>query len=130
MTTVIDTDVGNTNDARKTAIINNELLHLKCDIAIFQKTRLAGQGSIKEKNFTFFGMVSLLTNVANMELALLSRIRFYSMWKLDLLATNVTLRLHTKKGAATLVSVYAHTLNADEKIKDVFYSKLNLSKHG
>ena len=31
-----------------------------------------------------------------------------------------------KKGPATLVSVYAHTLYADEQIKDVFYSRLNL----
>ena len=37
-----------------------------------------------------------------------------------------TLRLHTKKGTATLVSVYAHTLYADEQVNDVFYEKLNL----
>ena len=42
------------NDARKTAIINNEILRLKVDIAALQETRLAGQGSIKEKDFTFF----------------------------------------------------------------------------
>ena len=37
-----------------------------------------------------------------------------------------TLCLQNKKGKATLVSVYAHTLYADEQVKDVFYSKLNL----
>ena len=52
MTTGMDPE--NINDARKTAIINNELLRLKVDIAALQETRLAGQGSIKEKNFTFF----------------------------------------------------------------------------
>ena len=36
-----------------------------------------------------------------------------------------TLRLQTKKGRATLVSVYAHTLYADEQINDVFHLKLN-----
>ena len=37
-----------------------------------------------------------------------------------------TLRLHTKKGTATLNSVYEHTLYTDEQIKDTFYKKLNL----
>ena len=35
-----------------------------------------------------------------------------------------TLRLHTKKGTSTFVSVYALTLYADEQ--DVFYLRLNL----
>ena len=47
MTTGMDPE--NINDARKTAIINNELLRLKVDIAALQETRLAGQDSIKEK---------------------------------------------------------------------------------
>ena len=33
MTTGMDTDIDNTSDARKTAIINKELLRLKVDIA-------------------------------------------------------------------------------------------------
>ena len=36
-----------------------------------------------------------------------------------------TLHLQTKKGTATLVNVYAHTLDAVEQFKGVFYSKLN-----
>ena len=52
MTTGMDTE--NINDARKTAVINNELLRLKVDIAALQETRLAGQGSFKENNYTFF----------------------------------------------------------------------------
>ena len=54
MTTGIDTEIDNTGDARKTAIINNELLCLKVDIAVLQEIRLAGQGSIKENDYTFF----------------------------------------------------------------------------
>ena len=38
----------------------------------------------------------------------------------------ITLRLHTKKGTAILVSLYAHTLYADEQVKYVFYLKQNL----
>ena len=54
MTTGMDTDIYNTTDARKAAIINNELFRLKVDIAALQETRLAGQGSIIEKDLTFF----------------------------------------------------------------------------
>ena len=42
------------NDARKTAIIDNELSRLNIDVACLQETRLAGNGQIKEANFTFF----------------------------------------------------------------------------
>ena len=38
----------------------------------------------------------------------------------------ITLRLHTKKGTAILVSLYAHTLYADEQVKDIFYEIINL----
>ena len=37
-----------------------------------------------------------------------------------------TIRLHTKKGTATLVRVYAHTLYSDQEVKYNFYKKLNL----
>ena len=37
-----------------------------------------------------------------------------------------TLCLDTKKGKAIHVSVYAHTLYADEQVKYVFYEVLNL----
>ena len=46
MTTCMDTE--NTSDARKTALINNELISLMVDITALQETRLAGQGSIRE----------------------------------------------------------------------------------
>ena len=36
MTTGMDTDIDKTSDAKKTAIINNELLCLKVDIAALQ----------------------------------------------------------------------------------------------
>ena len=54
MTSGMDTE--NISDARKTAIINNELLRLKVDIAALQETRLAGQGSIRENDYTFFSL--------------------------------------------------------------------------
>ncbi len=40
-------------DARKTAVINNELCRLNVDIATLQETRLPDAGSPREKDYTF-----------------------------------------------------------------------------
>ena len=66
----MDTDIDNTSDARKTFIVNNELLCLKVNMAPLQETRVAVQGSIRKRSS---GIVNLLTYVRNMVLALLSR---------------------------------------------------------
>ena len=42
------------DDARKTAVIDRELLRLNVDIAALQETRLADNGTIKEANYTFY----------------------------------------------------------------------------
>ena len=42
-------DPENIGDARKTAVINNELLRLKFDVPALQEKRPAGQGSVIEK---------------------------------------------------------------------------------
>ena len=55
-------DTENISDARKTAIINNELLRLKVDIAALQELIMLVKAQLKHS----FGMVSLLTNVGNM----------------------------------------------------------------
>ena len=46
----IGMDTENISDVKKTAIINNELLRLKVDIAALQETRPAGQGSIEDQS--------------------------------------------------------------------------------
>ena len=43
-----------TDDLRKTAIINKKLHRLRVDIAALQETRLADDGSLREQNCTFF----------------------------------------------------------------------------
>ena len=54
MTTGQGDDLQDISDSRKTAIINNELLRLKVDVAALQETRLPGLGKLKEKDYTFF----------------------------------------------------------------------------
>ena len=53
MTTGLD-DMQNIIDARKTAVINLELLRLKkINIAAFQESHLADSAGLKEKDYTF-----------------------------------------------------------------------------
>ena len=54
MCTGLSEDLEAISDARKTAIIDRELLRLNMDIAALQETRLPSSGSLKEANYTFF----------------------------------------------------------------------------
>ena len=47
-------DLQQIDDTRKTAIIDQELKRLNIDIAGLQETRLPGNGSLKERDYTFF----------------------------------------------------------------------------
>lgn len=57
MTTGLE-DPQNISDARKTAVINDELMRLRVDIVALQETRLADSGSLKERDYTFFWQAS------------------------------------------------------------------------
>ena len=57
-------DTENISDARKTAVINNELLRLKVDNAAW-KHALQVKAQLREMIIHSFVMVSLLTNVGN-----------------------------------------------------------------
>ena len=54
MTSGLAVELQDISDARKTAIINDELWRLQVDKAALQKTCLAGSGTLKEKDYTFF----------------------------------------------------------------------------
>lgn len=123
----MDDDLCNIKNVRKTAIIDTELHRLSADIVALQETRLAGQGSIREKNYTFFwhgkhenkrrehGVGFAVRNalVKSVEIGEDGSERVFS------------LRLRTSKGCATLVSAYAPTLCGEEAAKDEFYERLH-----
>ena len=67
----ISDDLRSINDLRKTAVINNELSRLNVDIVALQETRLAEAASLREKEYTFIGMVNQKMRKGNMVLALL-----------------------------------------------------------
>lgn len=56
MTPRFSDDLHEIDDANiKTAVIDMELTRLQMDIVALQETRLPDSGSVREKNFTFFG---------------------------------------------------------------------------
>ena len=109
-------------DARKTAIINDELKRLKIDIAALQETRLALNGCISESDYTFFwqGKAPEETRIHDIGFAgknsLLSSIEP---------ARLLSLRLTSTSGPVTIISVYAPTLCSEEDTKDKFYEELD-----
>ena len=116
-----------TDQIRKTAIVDRELHRLRVDIAALQETRLADSGSIKEDHYTFywqglpeedrrlhgvgFAVKNSLVNSITTPVALSERV------------CSVQLRL--KQGQAALICVYAPTLDADDETKAKFYEEVS-----
>ena len=127
MQTGMSGDLEEVTDAPKTSIIDNELNRLNIDIAGLQETRLAGFGSIKEKNYTFFwqGLHEEEKRIHGVGFAI----------KNNLLPTLeppkqgceriLSMRLKTSSGFATFVCCYAPTMTAETDLKDKFYSQLD-----
>ena len=119
MTTGLD-DLQNISDMRKTAVINNELLRVRVDIAALQKTCLADSGSLKEKDYTFFWEGKSFEHHREHGVGFAVRNTLLKMvvpgdggWERLL-----TLRLHTSDGPITLISVYAPTLTSSPEAKE------------
>ena len=127
MSTGLDDDPAMITDARKTAVINKELSKLKVDIATLQETRLASDGTLREKDYTFFwqgkrpdeprihGVGFAVKN------SLLPSVTAPSGGSERLLS----LQLSTSAGRITLISAYAPTLLATDEDKDKFYDELH-----
>ena len=120
-------DLRDIKDARKTAVINDELKRLEVDIASLQETRLADSGTLKEKDYTFFwhGKGPDEPRIHGVGFAVRN-----SLLRMVELGTGgserlLTLRLHTSSGPCTLISVYAPTLTSSSEEKDIFYENLD-----
>lgn len=119
-------DLQKIDDTRKTAIIDRELKRLNIDIAGLQETRLAGNGSLKEKDYTFFwqGLEPHERRLYGVGFAvrnsLLQSIEAPSLGTPRVLS----LRLTTSSGPVTILSVYAPTLCSTAEAKDLFYEEL------
>ena len=127
MTTGLD-DLQNISDARKTAIVNDELLRLKIDIAALQETRLADSGTLKEKDYTFFWQGKSTEHRREHGVGFAVRKSLLKMVEPGDKGCErlLTLRLYTSGGPISLISAYAPTLTSRPEAKDEFYSNLNV----
>ncbi len=127
MTTGLSNDMLNISDVRKTAIINNELLRLKVDIAALQETRLADAGCLKEADYTFFWQGKTKEEVREHGVGFAVRNSLLDKIQLCDSATErlISLRLNTTEGQINLLCVYAPTLVAPDDTKEHFYSQLD-----
>ena len=114
------------NEARKTAIIDLELKRLNIDIAALQETRLPANGSLREKNYTFFwqGLGVNDQRIHGVGFAvrntLMSSIEPPSQGSSRILK----LRLTSAYGPVSILSIYAPTLCSTDEVKNVFYEEL------
>ena len=132
MMTGLSENLQDISDARKTAVINEELKRLKVDIATLQETRLADSGSLRENDFTFFWQGKSSTEHREHGVGFAVRNTLLKMIQppSNGSARLLTLRLNTSEGPITLVSTYAPTLSATPEVKDEFYESLAATIRG
>ena len=112
--------------SRKTAIIDRELSNRRVDIAALQETRLAGTGSIREADYTFYwsGRPEADPRQHGVGFAVSKRVTGSITGPHAINERLATIRLHTNRGYIMLISAYAPTLVAEAEDKDHFYSQI------
>ena len=115
------------NDLRKTAVIDKELSRLNIDVAALQETRFPEDGSLRERNYTFFwqGKSTEEARIHGVGFAvrnsLLSTIKPPTGGSERLL----TMQMTASTGPVTFISTYAPTLTSTADEKDRFYEALD-----
>lgn len=113
---------------RRTALVAMELQKYSIDIAALSETRFSESGSLDDMGYTFFwsGKPDGVRREAGVGFAIRKEI----IAKLTEMPKAVNDRIMsmriplTKKGNATLISVYAPTMTSPEEIKESFYNQL------
>ena len=113
---------------RQTALVSRELDRYNIDIAALQETRLEGQSSLQENNYTFFwiGKEPGIRREAGVGLAIANKL----VKRLPMLVTGISERLITlrisigKSRYATIISDYAPTMTNPDQTKEEFYELL------
>ena len=132
MTSGLSNDIQAICDIRKTAVINNELLRLRIDIAGLQETRLAESGCLKESDYTFFWHGKKEEEVREYGVGFAVRNSLLDKVQLGDTGTErlLSMRLNTSDGPLNLLCVYAPTLTAPDDIKFSFYNHLETTIKG
>ena len=126
MLTGLTKDIHDIDRLRKTAVISRELDRLNVDIAALQEMRLAGCGSLKEKEYTFFwqGRDDDEPREHGVGFAISNKL-------VQMVGPGSTkserimhMKLNTDLGTTNLLSAYAPTLTSSSDAKDAFYGQL------
>jgi len=126
MTLGFSDDLQDIRDACQTAVIDRELSRLQMDIIALQETRLAGNGSVKKKDFTMLwqGKPPEDTREHGVGFAVRKSLLGSVTPPIEGTERILSLQLQTSVGPVSLISVYAPTLTSAE-LKDKFYDDLN-----
>ena len=127
MQTGMSCDLEEVTDVPKTSVIDKELNRLNIDIAGLQETRLAGFGSIKETNYTFFwqGLQEEERRIHGVGFAIKNHLLPTLEPPKQGCERILSIRLKTSSGYATFVCCYAPTMTSEPDLKDGFYSLLD-----
>ena len=113
---------------RQTALVARELDRYNIDIAALQETRLEGQGSLQENNYTFFwiGKEPGIRREAGVCFAIANKlVKQLTMLPAGISERLITLRISIGKTRyATIISAYAPTVTNLDQTKEEFYELL------
>lgn len=107
--------------------MDHELHRLRVDIAALQETRLAEAGQLKERNYTFFwqGLSAEERRLHGVGFAVKNSLVDSVTTPTAVSERVSSLKLRLSRGEATLICVYAPTLDASEECKDRFYEEVS-----
>ena len=127
MTSGLSEELDEIKDFRKSKAIDLELHRLNVDIAALQETRLLEDGSIRERNYTFFwkGKEADHKREHGVGFAVKNSLLGFIEQPTGGTERLLKLRLCTAKGVATFICAYAPTLKGTSEEKDQFYDELN-----
>ena len=124
-------DINPNNSERKTALVARELQRQRIDIAALQETRFAGESQLEEVGggYTFYwkGLEEGQPRRHGVGFAIKTNL----IRKLTALPKGINERLISlrimigRDRYATLISAYAPTMDAEDEVKETFYSELD-----
>lgn len=123
-------DIGQNNiPQRRTALVSLELQKYNVDIAALSETRLSEEGSVKEKDYTFFwkGVQQGVPRVHGVGFAIKNSL-VSSLTELPVGISERIMTLNmklTNSQKITLISVYAPTMTANINVIENFYQELD-----
>ena len=120
-------DIQNFEDARKTAVINNEQTRLNMDIVALQETHLSDAGMLKEKDFTFIWQGNAAGERREHGVGFAIRNALFKETTIGEHCTErlLTLNISTESGPLSIINVYAPTLIHPQECTEEFYAQLS-----